>query len=110
MIESSAIAFQSLKRTAETFKETSLHILNIDARHHLRTTKVPYDIIFLDPPFQSDYLSECLNIINESDCLSTKGLVYIESSSQINLDPMQWTIKKSKKAGQVFYALITKSR
>lgn len=109
MIESSAIAFQSLKRTAEAFKKTTLQILNVDARDHLQMMKTPYDIIFLDPPFNSDCLTECLHIISEGQCLTAKGLIYLESAHEINLDPTQWTVRKSKKAGQVFYALIEKS-
>lgn len=109
MIESSIMAFQSLQRSAETFKQTSLDILNTDALTYLQTIKKPYDIIFLDPPFHSNCLAECLNSISKGNCLTEKGLVYIESPSEVALDSMQWVIRKSKKAGQVFYALIEKS-
>lgn len=109
MIESSIVAFQSLERSADTFKQTNLHIINTDAKTYLQTIKKPYDIIFLDPPFQSNYLAECLSIISKNNCLTEKGLVYIESPIEIALDPKEWTIRKSKKAGQVFYALIEKS-
>jgi 16S rRNA (guanine966-N2)-methyltransferase len=108
MIESSPLAFRALQQTAKTFDKPELSVLNTDARLYLQTTKDAYDIIFLDPPFKSNYLEECLLILATGNCLTKGGLLYIESPNEITVDMAIWNRRKSKKAGQVFYALLEK--
>ena len=108
MIESSPRAFESLKRLALTFNKPELTVINTDAQIYLRKIKEPYDIIFLDPPFKENYLEECLSIITSGNCLTQGGLLYVESPVEILLDASIWSLRKSKKAGQVFYALFEK--
>ncbi|MDP1603071.1 MAG: 16S rRNA (guanine(966)-N(2))-methyltransferase RsmD [Legionella sp.] len=108
MIESSPIAFKALQQTARAFDKPEISVLNLDARLHLQTVKDPYDIIFLDPPFKSNYLEECLTILASGNCLIKGGLVYIESAVEITVDSTIWNRRKFKKAGQVFYALLEK--
>ena len=38
----------------------------------------PYDIIFIDPPFSTLALEECLDWLEEQQMLHTKSLIYIE--------------------------------
>lgn len=63
-----------------------------------------YDVIFLDPPFQSDYLPRLLEILPQR--LNENGVVYVESGAAIEVPP-PWQIVKSGKAGQVHYQLLT---
>ncbi|MBI5430441.1 MAG: 16S rRNA (guanine(966)-N(2))-methyltransferase RsmD [Nitrosomonadales bacterium] len=63
-----------------------------------------YDVIFLDPPFQSDYLPRLLEILSQR--LNEKGVVYVESGAAIEVPP-QWQVIKSGKAGQVHYQLLS---
>lgn len=108
MCELSPVACNTLKCTAQTFNRPELIILNSDARHCLKNSKEPWDIIFLDPPFKENYLAEFLSIITTENCLSKDGLLYIESPTEILLDETRWHRRKFKKAGQVFYALFQK--
>jgi len=108
LVESSPVAFESLKQTALSFNKPELTVLNMDARVHLQNTKEAYDIIFLDPPFKGTCLEECLGIISTKNCLTPGGLLYVESPTEITLDLTNWSLRKSKKAGQVFYALFEK--
>jgi 16S rRNA (guanine966-N2)-methyltransferase len=62
-----------------------------------------YDVIFLDPPFQSDYLPRLLEILPQR--LSEHGVVYVESGAAIDV-PSPWRVVKSGKAGQVHYQLL----
>lgn len=63
-----------------------------------------YDVIFLDPPFQSDYLPRLLEILPQR--LNENGLLYVESGQAITVPP-PWQVIKSKQAGQVFYQLLS---
>jgi 16S rRNA G966 N2-methylase RsmD len=60
-------------------------------------------MIFLDPPFQSDYLPRLLEILPQR--LNENGVVYVESGSAIDVPP-PWQVLKSGKAGQVHYQLL----
>ena len=62
-----------------------------------------YDVIFLDPPFQSDYLPKLLEILPQR--LNENGVVYVESGAAIDV-PLPWRVVKSGKAGQVHYQLL----
>lgn len=62
-----------------------------------------YDVIFLDPPFQSDYLPKLLKILPQH--LNEKGVVYVESGAAVEVPP-PWQVKKSGRAGQVHYQLL----
>jgi 16S rRNA (guanine966-N2)-methyltransferase len=60
-------------------------------------------VIFLDPPFQKDYLPGLLEILPER--LNENGVVYVESGAAIEVPP-PWHTVKSGKAGQVHYQLL----
>jgi 16S rRNA (guanine966-N2)-methyltransferase len=62
-----------------------------------------YDVIFIDPPYQSDYLPRLLEILPQR--LSETGVVYVESGAAIDVPP-PWQTIKSGKAGQVHYQLL----
>ena len=62
-----------------------------------------YDVIFLDPPFQSDYLPELLEILPQR--LNETGVLYVESGATIAV-PAPWQVLKSGRAGQVHYQLL----
>lgn len=62
-----------------------------------------YDVIFLDPPFQSEYLPRLLEILPQR--LNENGMVYVESGSAITV-PSPWRVLKSGKAGQVHFQLL----
>lgn len=62
-----------------------------------------YDVIFLDPPFGSDYLPRLLEILPSR--LNENGVVYVESGTAIEILP-PWQTVKSGKAGQVHYRLL----
>lgn len=67
-----------------------------------------FDIVFLDPPFDSDLVSQALTWLLKSDCLHKNSVVYIESEVKrdVLLDDMCWQILKDKKTGHVRYSLI----
>lgn len=62
-----------------------------------------YDVIFLDPPFASDYLPRLLEILPAR--VNPEGVVYVESGAAVDI-PAPWQVLKSGRAGQVYYQLI----
>jgi len=74
-----------------------------DGLEFARREKQRYDVIFLDPPFNSDYLPKLLEILPQR--LTETGVVYMESGAGLDL-PLPWQVLKSGRAGQVHYQLI----
>jgi len=68
----------------------------------------PFDVVFLDPPFDSDYLGKAIELLGERACLSANACVYLECAINQQLPelPAGWEISREKKAGQVRYFLV----
>jgi 16S rRNA (guanine966-N2)-methyltransferase len=69
----------------------------------------PYNLVLLDPPFALALMQDTLTALFEAQCLAPKALIYVEQAtalSELEL-PAGWTLYRSKKAGQVFYGLIS---
>lgn len=66
-----------------------------------------YDLVFLDPPFNSMLLAQSIDLLRESNCLSQHALVYIEHSASLEqLEiPENWKLYRSASAGQSHYGL-----
>ena len=68
-----------------------------------------YDIVFLDPPFADNLLSESFSLLVQKNILSRDALIYVERDTGQKLPdlPDNCTLLRDKKAGQVAYSLIS---
>ena len=66
-----------------------------------------FDVVFLDPPFDSDFLEKAINLLDEQACLSKNACIYLECANHQSLPklPAGWALSREKKAGQVKYFL-----
>jgi 16S rRNA (guanine966-N2)-methyltransferase len=73
----------------------------------LKTPTKPYDIIFLDPPYQQDILLPCCFYLEKNAFLADNAMIYLEAKALLKESdlPANWQIIKSKIAGQVAYHL-----
>ncbi len=62
-----------------------------------------YDVIFLDPPFDSGYLPKVLPLLGER--LEHNGVIYVESGTIFDPGP-GWRVERRDKAGAVYYQLL----
>jgi len=69
-----------------------------------------YDLVFLDPPFALALMQDMLTAVFDSQCLSSKAMIYVEQPQPLTdlVLPQGWTLHRSKKAGQVFYGLLSR--
>jgi 16S rRNA (guanine966-N2)-methyltransferase len=112
MVERDARARAALSANANVLDETlltsgRLTIIAGDALQFLRSavqpTAVPFDVIFCDPPFREEWFARLLPLLRAR--LTGRGMVYAESGTPVASDPV-WTVRKSGKAGQVFFSLL----
>ena len=65
-----------------------------------------FDLVFLDPPFHKNLLSQSCSLIDNSGCLAEDAIIYVEHAIDEDVEmPANWDCVKHKVAGQVAYKL-----
>ena len=65
----------------------------------LRLTKDKFDLIFVDPPYQSDYYKEVLDLIVKNDLLKEHGMIICEHNSNDEIKHDEFVLVQTKKYG-----------
>jgi 16S rRNA (guanine966-N2)-methyltransferase len=111
----SALALD-LNPTAISSLRGHLHTLNCDNGQLQQTNAllylenpaaVPFDLVFLDPPFSQNLLLPACTLLEQNGWLAADAWVYTESEnppSGLGI-PGNWRLHREQKAGQVYYAL-----
>jgi 16S rRNA (guanine966-N2)-methyltransferase len=107
MLDSSDEIISALKQNQITLKLENISVQKATFPFTLQTITEQFDIIFLDPPFQKDYIGRVTTWLKDSNCLRDNALIYIESENNLDVLPVpdDWTKLKEKTAGNVRYSL-----
>lgn len=108
MIDQSAKVVATLKEQAVIFKTTQAEIYQASFPDQVKKPEKPWDIVFLDPPYQANTLIPCCFYLENNHLLANEAYIYLEAPEALleNNLPVNWQIIKSKKAGQVAYHLV----
>ncbi len=112
MVDQSRQVVDLLLQEAEKFAARNLDIYAAIAPKQLRRPAKVYDIVFVDPPFGEDLLVPCCHFLEENAFLADEAYIYLEAKSPLDaaLLPPNWRLLKNKKAGQVAYHLVLRSK
>ena len=65
-----------------------------------------FDVVFLDPPFHKNLLSQSCSLLDSSGCLAEDAIIYVEHAIDEAVElPVNWGCVKQKVTGQVAYKL-----
>ena len=103
MVEKNPAVFRALRDNAGILGCANVAMHDKNGLEFVSRETQRYDVIFLDPPFQSEYLPRLLEILQQR--LNENGVVYVESGAAIAVPP-PWQVMKSGRAGQVYYQLL----
>jgi 16S rRNA (guanine(966)-N(2))-methyltransferase RsmD len=103
MVEKASAAFRALQDNIARLACKTVFATCQDGLEFVRRDAQRYDVVFLDPPFDSGCLQALLELLPQR--LSEKGVVYVESGVAFEIAP-PWQTLKSGKAGQVHYRLL----
>ena len=103
MVDKSAKVVQQLISNVQLLRAENCQIINSEAQRFLAKNLLKFDVIFLDPPYNSALLEQSLRLI--SPHLAVGGVIYIEYH-QNKPDLSQFNILKHSQAGSVNYALL----
>jgi 16S rRNA (guanine(966)-N(2))-methyltransferase RsmD len=92
----------------KTRTKDKVKVLNCDYRKALETLKnekMQFDIVFLDPPYKTDYAEDAAKIIIETNLLKENGIIILETDDKEKvvqkLDTNLLEIKDIKRYGRV---------
>ena len=103
MVENNRTAFRALQENSKKLACTNVALRCEDGLEFARRESGRYDVIFLDPPFQSGCLPKVLPLL--AGRLNEDGLVYVETGEAFEPDA-GWEVVKRAKAGKVSYQLL----
>lgn len=108
MIERDRKGIQGLQQSAELLKTDKVNIIQADALAWLTKSNQAFDIIFVDPPFDQNLGSKALEKLNDSSCLKSGTLIYLEEEKQATetIIPENLECIKQGRAGHVRYSLL----
>lgn len=110
-IDSGKDAAELIKRNAQKTKLFSKSvILSADYKSYLRGIKnrERFDIIFLDPPYESDFLDDALEKICEWDILNPHGIIVCESGRAAPLYTENTELLRHAKYGRAYITVLHK--
>jgi 16S rRNA (guanine966-N2)-methyltransferase len=83
-------------------------VVERDALSYLQQAALlPFDLIFLDPPFGNGLIARVNRLLSERGLLHQKTAIYLESEHPVGIDelPDGFILEREKWAGQVWYGL-----
>ena len=107
-LDASSLAVSSLKEHLGTLRCTVGQVQTADALRYLDSQPAtPFDLVFLDPPFNQNLLPAVCALLEDRQWLAEDAWVYTESEtapSTLGL-PGNWRLHREQKSGRVYYAL-----
>lgn len=102
MIENNRAVYSALQENIRKLDFHNIALRSEDGLKFVLRSNEQFDVIFLDPPFQSDYLEKLLPYLARR--LAPEGMLYIESGKRFE-SVAPWHMLKSGQAGAVYYQL-----
>lgn len=110
-VEQAPAAVAALRRNIALLGIGEAEVAATDALGYLARPPAMFDIVFVDPPYASDLLQQCLEVLETRHWLAPEALIYIEVAAERAWSlPAGWALLRSKQAGQVGYHLAKKTR
>ena len=112
LVENKKKAVSVIKKNIKIIGIENIEVLNMDYKKSLSyfdQNKIKFNLIFLDPPYKTDYIEKSLLLIDKYDLIEKDGIIVCESD---NLDKIiysnNYTKLKEKKYGDKYIVIIKK--
>jgi 16S rRNA (guanine966-N2)-methyltransferase len=111
LVESNPSAALNLRESVIRLGVDNVRVEMTDAMAYLkraRGSEPPFDLIFLDPPFDAGLQGPALQLIRSAGILAAGGFCYLEGPRRAALPPLPggWSLHRSGTAGEVGYHLL----
>lgn len=110
LVDSNKKAINYIKSNLKNIRIENAEVINMDyknALEYLFKKDIKLDLIFLDPPYKTNYIEESIKLIEKYQLLNENGLIICEND---NLDRMIYSNKyisvKEKKYGDKWVVIL----
>lgn len=103
-------AAKTIKKNLETIGIGNAEVINLDyikALNYFKEKNIKFDLIFLDPPYKTNFIEKSINKITELNLLKEDGIIVCESDTldRIVYDE-EYKIIKDKKYGDKWVVIL----
>ena len=104
-----ALVKENLKATNFSQQAT---VLQSDSLAFLSSCREKFDIIFLDPPYQTDFLDRCMETVVMFDILNEHGIMVCESAADRKLPslPEEYQMSREYRYGKIKLTICRRER
>ena len=111
LVDNNKKAVQVINQNINNIGINNVKVLNMDYKKALslfNKKKKKFNIIFLDPPYDTDFIELSIELIDKYNLLEDNGIIVCESNN-INkmIYPKEYKVVKSKKYGDKYIEIIT---
>lgn len=112
LVDSNSKACKIIKKNIETISIENAEILNMDYKkvlRYLQENNIKLDLIFLDPPYKTNYIENSIKLITEYNLLEKYGLIICETSDITKvIYSNAYNVLKEKKYGDKLVVILQK--
>jgi 16S rRNA (guanine966-N2)-methyltransferase len=103
MVEKNPWAFKVLQQSAAQLQAEQVRVHGGGAMSMIATLEAnSLDIVFVDPPFDSNLGGLVLERLDDASCVRPGGFVYVESPVSVQLaPPAAWSVWRDQQMGEV---------
>lgn len=110
LIDNNNKAIQIINKNINDFNISSATVLKMDykkALEYFNDEDIKFDLIFLDPPYKTDYIEKGLTLIDKCNLISNDGVIVCESSDlEKIIYSDNFIAKKTKKYGDKWVVIL----
>ncbi len=107
LVDNNNIAIKTINSNIKKLNIDNAKVLKGDYKNILNNMNTKFDLIFLDPPYETNYLEESIKLIIDNDLLKESGLIICESSSLDKIIyPNNFEVYKEKKYGDKYVVIL----
>ncbi len=89
--------------------EDNCSIINMDYMKAIESfSGIKFDVVFLDPPYKTNYIESSIKLISKYDILNDNGIIVCESDSLDKIIYDDYKEIKSKKYGDKYIVILEK--
>ncbi len=107
MVDRSSTVAHQLRSNVELLKLEHVEVIQAGLPEWLMQGAKPFDIAFLDPPFDSHLMGPCCEYLQAGGWLKPGAWIYLEADRKRGIPPLpeSWRLVREKSAGRVAYCL-----
>ncbi|WP_343189108.1 16S rRNA (guanine(966)-N(2))-methyltransferase RsmD [Buchnera aphidicola (Chaitoregma tattakana)] len=100
-IEKNFYIYNNILKNIKRLSIKNINVINANILYWLNSNGTPYDIIFLDPPFNNKIIERVIYLLEKNNWTKQNTLIYIETQKKKHIKiPKKWFTFKKKNIGE----------